>query len=120
MPAGWKTLAIQNSSLNVDLSDDEHVDDRQRDYWKDTVMRPKKFIHWPNLMTRRRLWHDKSNLAPFMVMVSVRPSQCSTAGLLLCEPTGKLPTARVRSVRRKLSFFFFCNYKIPYVIISFS
>jgi len=45
--AGWKILYTQNNSLAVDLSKDEDLDDRYRDNWMDTVVRPKQLIYWP-------------------------------------------------------------------------
>jgi len=38
----------------ISLSDDEDLDDHQRDYWTDTVVRPKQVNYWPNFVTRRR------------------------------------------------------------------
>jgi len=44
MLTGWKTLDIQNSSLTIDLSEDD-PNDRLRNYWTDTIVRPKQVIY---------------------------------------------------------------------------
>jgi hypothetical protein len=45
MSAGWKTLDNQNNSFIVNLSEDEHLDDHERDYWTDTLMMPKQVMY---------------------------------------------------------------------------
>jgi len=40
MSAWWKTLDTRNNSLTIDLSEDEDLDDRQRDCWIDTNVFP--------------------------------------------------------------------------------
>jgi len=47
-------LDTQNNSLTIDLSEEEDLDDRLRDYWTDTIVRPKQVIYWPNFVARRR------------------------------------------------------------------
>jgi hypothetical protein len=54
MLAGWKTLDAQNNSLTIYLLEDEGVDDHQRGYWMDTVVRQKQVICWPNLVSRKK------------------------------------------------------------------
>jgi len=44
--------------LTIDLSEDEDLDDHERDYWMDTVVRPKQVIYWPDFAIKR--WRDGS------------------------------------------------------------
>jgi hypothetical protein len=55
MSAGRKTSDTQNNSLNIDLSEEEDLDDHERDYWADTIVRPEQVIYWSNLVAGRRL-----------------------------------------------------------------
>jgi hypothetical protein len=40
--------------LTVDLSEDEDLDDHERNYWTDTVVRWKQGICWPDFVSIRR------------------------------------------------------------------
>jgi hypothetical protein len=54
MSAEWKSLDTQNKSLPKNPPEDEDLDDHSRNYWTDTVVRPKQVIYWSNFMTKRR------------------------------------------------------------------
>jgi hypothetical protein len=43
-------LHTQNSNLTVDLLEDDDLDKHERAYWKDTIVRMKQVIYWPNFM----------------------------------------------------------------------
>jgi hypothetical protein len=51
-------IRYPHNSLTIDLSVDEDLDDHQRDYWTDTVVRPKQVIYWAKFVSsnsRRRI-----------------------------------------------------------------
>jgi hypothetical protein len=49
MSAEWKALDIQKNSLTIDLSEDEDLATI-----KETIVRPKQVIYWPNFLARKR------------------------------------------------------------------
>jgi len=55
MLAVCKTLDTPNNSLTIGLSEEEEcLDDHERDYYTDRIMRPKEVIYWPSFVSRRR------------------------------------------------------------------
>jgi len=50
----WKTLGTQKNSFTIDLLEDEDLDDRSRENWTGTLVRPKQVIYWAEFVNRRR------------------------------------------------------------------